>query len=82
MDETPSILVFGDGSESARSASEWAPRFARSQRAKFFFETPPEAAVAAVLDIASKQDVDYLVCGLRSRRVGSVTVPDVDAELA
>jgi nucleotide-binding universal stress UspA family protein len=77
-----SVLVFGDGSESARSASQWARRFARANGAKFFFETPPETRVPAVLDLASKQDVDYLVCGLRSRRVGSVSVPDVDAELA
>ena len=82
MSETNSVLVFGDGSDAARSASEWARCFAHARGSRFFFETPPDAGVPVALDLASKQDVDYLVCGLRSRRVGSVCVPDVDAELA
>ena len=82
MSETTSVLVFGDGSEAACSAAEWARCFARTRGSRFFFEMPPDAAVPVVLDFASKQEVDYLVCGLRSRRVGSVSVPDVDADLA
>jgi len=34
-----------------------------------------------VLDLAAKQEVDYLVCGLRSCKVGSLSVPDLDADL-
>src|SRR5262245_53831192 len=82
MSDKNSVLVFGDGSEAARAASHWARRFARAQSAKFYLETPPDTAVPVALDIASKQDVDYLVCGLRSQRVGSACVPDVDEELA
>ena len=80
--ETPSVLVFGDGSDAARSAAQWARRFARTRGSKFLFETPPSAAVPLVLDIANKQEVDYLVCGLRSRNVGSISVPDLDGDLA
>ena len=82
MSDTPSVLVFGDGSEAAHAAAHWARRFARSHGARFFFETPDSAGVPLVLDFASKQEVDYLVCGSRSRSVGSVSVPDVDADLA
>ena len=82
MSDKPSVLVFGDGSDAADSASHWARRFARAHGSKFFFETPASAPVPTVLDFANKQEADYLVCAPRSREVGSIAVPDVDADLA
>jgi len=82
MSSNPSMLVFGDGSDSSRAAAQWARQFARTRGSKFFLETPPEASIPFVLDIAGKQEVDYLVCGLRSRDVGLLSVPDVDVDLA
>jgi len=76
-----SVLVFGDSSDTARGAARWAECFARTHGAHCF-ETPPWAAVPVALDIASKEEVDYLVSGLRSRSIGAVSVPDVDADLA
>jgi len=81
MSEKPSMLVFDDGSIDASSAAEWARRFARAHGARFFFETPSSAPVPLALDIANKQDVDYLVCAPRSREVGSASVPDLDDDL-
>ena len=63
----PSILIVDDGSDSARSAAAWAERFAREQGVQWL-ETPPSATSSMVLDIASKEDVAYLVSGLRSAR--------------
>jgi hypothetical protein len=82
MSQTPSVLVYGDGSDAARAAALWARRFARAHGSKFFFETPASLPIPIVLDLASKQEADYLVCAPRDRAVGSIAVPDVDGELA
>lgn len=75
----PSILIVDDGSESARLAAEWAQRLAREQGVQWV-ETPPSAPSSIVLEIASKEDVGYLVSGLRCR--ADAPIPDVDGELA
>jgi hypothetical protein len=80
-EQKPSVLVFGDGSDSASAAAQWAQCFARTHGATCS-ETPPAASVPAALDLASKCEVDYLVCGLQSKPVGPVSIPDVDASLA
>lgn len=74
-----SILIVDDGSDSARLAARWAERFACEQGAQWE-ETPPSATSAMVLDLASKEDVGYLVSGLRCR--ADAPIADVDDELA
>src|SRR5258705_11557168 len=81
MSEKHTVLVFDNASETERCAAQWAQSFARAHGASCF-ETPPGTPIPVALDIASKEEVEYLVCGLSSRRVGSVSVPDVDADLA
>jgi hypothetical protein len=81
MSEKHTMLVFDNASEAGRPAAQWAQRLARARGATCF-ETPPGTAIPVALDIASKEDVDYLVTGLPSRCIGSVSVPDVDADLA
>jgi nucleotide-binding universal stress UspA family protein len=81
MSEKHTVLVFDSTSEAGRCAAQWAQRFARTHGASRF-ETPPGTPIPVALDIASKEEVDYLVSGLSSRCVGSVSVPDVDADLA
>lgn len=82
MSKAPSLLVFDDGSVDASSGAEWARRFARAHGAKSLLETPPSARISLALDIAHKQDIDYLVCAPRSRAVGSAVIPDLDDDLA
>jgi nucleotide-binding universal stress UspA family protein len=79
MSEQPSVLVVRDGSDSATAAAQWATRFIREQGARCL-ETPPSAPSSVVLDIASKEGVEYLVSGLRCR--ADAPIADVDDELA
>ena len=81
MSETHTVLIFDNASESGRCAAQWAQRFAGAHDASCF-ATPPGTAIPVALDIASKEEVVYLVSGLCSRQIGSVSVPDVDADLA
>src|SRR5262245_59635424 len=76
-----SILFVGDGSGSARAAAQWARRFVREQRARCL-ETPPSATTAMALDIATKEEVQYLVTGLPCRADGAIAEVEVDGELA
>src|SRR5258705_13654246 len=79
MSEKPSVLVVSDGSDSARAAAQWAERFVRDRGARCL-EAPPSAPSPIVLDIASKEEVQYLVSGLRCR--ADTLIADVDDELA
>src|SRR5258705_4078188 len=81
MSERRTVLIFANASEAGGCAAQWAQRFAPAHEASCF-ETPPGTAIPVALDIASKDEVEYLVSGLCSRRIGSVSVPDVDADLA
>jgi nucleotide-binding universal stress UspA family protein len=79
MSAQPSVLVVDDGSDSAELVALWAGRLARDRGARLL-KAPPSARSATVLDIASKQEVQWLVSGLRFRADHSI--PDVDDELA
>src|SRR5258705_6629256 len=78
-EQQPSVLVVRDGSDSARAAALWAMRFTREQGARCL-EAPPSAPSSVVLDIASKEEVRYLISGLRCR--ADTPIADVDEELA
>lgn len=78
MSTHPSVLVVGDGSQAAALVA-WAGHLARDRGAQLL-EAPRFARSSTVLDIASKQEVAWLVSGLRCRAGSSV--PDVDGELA
>ena len=79
MNVQPSVLVVDDGSDSAELVALWAGGLARDRGARLL-KAPPSARSATVLDIASKQEVHWLVSGLRFR--ANPSIPDVDDELA
>ena len=73
----PRALCFG--THKVKLAEQWAARFVRVQGARGL-EAPPSAPSAIVLDIASKEQVQYLISGLRCP--ASAQNADVDDELA
>jgi hypothetical protein len=78
MSEDASVLVVDD-SDSDGAAAQWAGRFVRAQGGQCL-QVPPSTPSAVVIDIASKQEVRYLVSGLRCP--ADTAMADVDAELA
>jgi hypothetical protein len=77
--EQTSVLIVRDASDSAHAAAQWGARFVREHGARCL-ESPPSAPSALVLDLASKEQVQYLISGLRCR--ADAPAPDVDDELA
>jgi hypothetical protein len=78
-EDRTAVVIVGDGSDSARRAAEWAERFARAYGMRSL-ATPPTATRPMVLDIASKEQAEFLVRELRGQP--DAALADVDVEHA
>jgi nucleotide-binding universal stress UspA family protein len=58
------VLVVSGSADPAPAAAQWARRFVHERGARYL-EAPPRAPLSTVLDLAYKEDAQFLISGLR-----------------